>query len=82
MVSPSPWSRSDNPAFPPGLGARQLSWESVDWARPGFSAEPSVWATLDEQLLQEGIQASLRDAPAQEPQSVFRLPKSSVSSLR
>lgn len=82
VVSPSPWSRSDNPAFPPGLGARQLSWESVDWARPGFSAEPSVWATLDEQLLQEGIQASLRDAPAQEPQSVFRLPKSSVSSLR
>lgn len=77
VVSPSPWSRSDNPAFPPGL-----SWESVDWARPGFSTEPSVWATLDEQLLQEGIQASLRDAPAQEPQSAFWLPKSSVSSLR
>lgn len=37
-----------------------------------------MWAALDEQMLQEGIQASL----VQGPQNPVWLPKSSVSSLR
>ncbi|CAD7674260.1 unnamed protein product [Nyctereutes procyonoides] len=41
-----------------------------------------LWAALDEQMLQEGIQASLLEGPAQCPESPLWLPKSSVSSLR
>lgn len=41
-----------------------------------------MWAALDEQMLQEGIQASLLDASVQSPQSSGWLPKASVSSLR
>ncbi|XP_023369034.1 rhomboid domain-containing protein 3 isoform X3 [Otolemur garnettii] len=41
-----------------------------------------MWASLDEQMLQEGIQASLLDGSAQGPQGPLWLPKSSVSSLR
>lgn len=41
-----------------------------------------MWAALDEQMLQEGIQASLLDMAVQGPQSSLWLPKSSVSSLR
>lgn len=41
-----------------------------------------MWAALDEQMLQEGIQASLRDTSVQGPQNLMWLPKSSVSSLR
>ncbi|XP_040859847.1 rhomboid domain-containing protein 3 [Ochotona curzoniae] len=82
VVSPNAWPHGDNSALPPGLGAQQLPWESMEWARLGFSPEPSMWAALDEQMLQEGIQASLLDVPAQDLQGTFRLPKSSVSSLR
>ncbi|XP_024650370.1 rhomboid domain-containing protein 3 isoform X2 [Macaca nemestrina] len=47
-----------------------------------FSPGTPMWAALDEQMLQEGIQASLLDGPAQGPQSAPWLSKSSVSSLR
>lgn len=41
-----------------------------------------MWAALDEQMLQEGIQASLLDVSVQGAQNSLWLPKSSVSSLR
>ncbi|NIG58008.1 rhomboid domain-containing protein 3 isoformX1 [Pontoporia blainvillei] len=41
-----------------------------------------LWAALDEQMLQKGIQASLLEGPVQGPESPLRLSKSSVSSLR
>lgn len=64
----------------------QLTWEDLevglDWAGSRFPPGTPMWAVLDEQMLQEGIQASLLDRPVQEPQSPLWLPKSSVSSLR
>lgn len=65
----------------------QPTWEgsseaSLDWAGASFSPGTPMWAALDEQMLQEGIQASLLDGPAQGPQSAPWLSKSSVSSLR
>ncbi|XP_055972480.1 rhomboid domain-containing protein 3 isoform X2 [Sorex fumeus] len=84
--SPGPPSRSFWPhsgvsaPFPPGLGPVQPAWgdpsEGLAWA-----GSP-LWAALDEQMLQEGIQASLLEAPPPGPESPFWLPKSSVSSLR
>ncbi|XP_004615677.2 rhomboid domain-containing protein 3 [Sorex araneus] len=84
--SPEPPSPSFRPhsgvsaPFPPGLRPVQPTWgdpsEGLAWA-----GSP-LWATLDEQMLQEGIQASLLEAPPPGPESPFWLPKSSVSSLR
>ncbi|XP_049474931.1 rhomboid domain-containing protein 3 [Panthera uncia] len=87
-ASPSLWSRSEGSAhLPPGLGPVQLTWEgssevSLAWTGPVFPPGTPLWAALDEQMLQEGIQASLLEGPAQCPESPLRLPKSSVSSLR
>ncbi|XP_029778870.1 rhomboid domain-containing protein 3 isoform X2 [Suricata suricatta] len=81
-------SRSEGSAhLQPGLGPVQLTWEGsteVDlaWTGPVFSAGAPLWAALDEQMLQEGIQASLLEGPAQRPEGPLWLPKSSVSSLR
>lgn len=52
------------------------------WASPSLPRSTSLWASLDEQMLQAGIQASLLEGPAQCPGSSLWLPKSSVSSLR
>ncbi|XP_047416258.1 rhomboid domain-containing protein 3 isoform X1 [Sciurus carolinensis] len=87
QVSPAPWSHGDGTAqLPPDLGPVQLTWEDLevglDWAGFSFTPGTPMWAVLDEQMLQEGIQASLLDRPVQEPQSPLWLPKSSVSSLR
>ncbi|MBZ3889266.1 Rhomboid domain-containing protein 3 [Sciurus carolinensis] len=87
QVSPAPWSHGDGTAqLPPDLGPVQLTWEDLevglDWAGSSFTPGTPMWAVLDEQMLQEGIQASLLDRPVQEPQSPLWLPKSSVSSLR
>ncbi|XP_062941626.1 rhomboid domain-containing protein 3 isoform X1 [Cynocephalus volans] len=88
VASPSPWSHSgDSAMFPLGLGPEPLTWDrslEVGQDRPRSSFHPGtpLWAALDEQMLQEGIQASLLDRPAQGPQSPLWLPKSSVSSLR
>ncbi|KAM6166083.1 rhomboid domain-containing protein 3 isoform 2-T2 [Erethizon dorsatum] len=82
------WSHSERPArLPPGLGPVQLTWEGssevdLDWARSSFAPGTPLWMALDEQMLQEGIQASLLDGPVQGPQGPLWLPKSSVSSLR
>lgn len=87
-ASPSLWSRSEGSAhLPPGLGPVQLTWEGssevgLAWTGPVFPPGTPLWAALDEQMLQEGIQASLLEGPAQCPESPLRLPKSSVSSLR
>ncbi|XP_029423171.1 rhomboid domain-containing protein 3 isoform X2 [Nannospalax galili] len=84
LTSPAPWSHSDGSAwFPPGLRPVQLLWEEgLDWAGSSFAPGTPTWAALDEQMLQEGIQASLLDASVQAPQSSICLPKASVSSLR
>ncbi|XP_048199198.1 rhomboid domain-containing protein 3 isoform X2 [Perognathus longimembris pacificus] len=90
LASPGVWSHSDSSIqFPPGLGPAQLTWEGsseagLDWTQPGSSFAPGspLWAALDEQMLQEGIRASLLDGPAQGPQGPLYLPKSSISSLR
>ncbi|XP_053062090.1 rhomboid domain-containing protein 3 isoform X3 [Acinonyx jubatus] len=87
-ASPRLWSRSEGSAhLPPGLGPVQLTWEGssevgLAWTGPVFPPGTPLWAALDEQMLQEGIQASLLEGPAQCPESPLRLPKSSVSSLR
>ncbi|XP_019282123.2 rhomboid domain-containing protein 3 [Panthera pardus] len=87
-ASPSLWSRSEGSAhLLPGLGPVQLTWEGssevgLAWTGPVFPPGTPLWAALDEQMLQEGIQASLLEGPAQCPESPLRLPKSSVSSLR
>lgn len=88
MASPSLWSHSEDSApFPPGLGPVQPTWEGssevgLAWAEPSFPPGTPLWVALDEQMLQEGIQASLLEGPAQDPESPLWLPKSSVSSLR
>ncbi|KAM5190572.1 rhomboid domain-containing protein 3 isoform 1-T6 [Callospermophilus lateralis] len=87
QASPPPWSHGDGTAqLPPGLGPVQLTWEDLevglDWAGSRFPPGAPMWAVLDEQMLQEGIQASLLDRPVEETQSPLWLPKSSVSSLR
>ncbi|XP_037672503.1 rhomboid domain-containing protein 3 isoform X2 [Choloepus didactylus] len=88
VASPGLRVHSDGAApRPPGLGSMQLTRDGSSevglvWAAPGFPPEAPLWATLDEQMLQEGIQASLHEGPAQEPTSPLWLPKSSVSSLR
>ncbi|XP_007946185.1 rhomboid domain-containing protein 3 [Orycteropus afer afer] len=88
VASPSRWPRSEAPAlFPPGLGAVQHTWEGssdagLAWAGPSFPPETPLWAALDEQMLQEGLQASLLEGPGQGPESPLWLSKSSVSSLR
>ncbi|KAL1790867.1 hypothetical protein HispidOSU_023077 [Sigmodon hispidus] len=87
-ASPGSWPHIDGSAqLPPGLGPAQLTWKDsergLDWAASSFAPGTPMWAALDEQMLQEGIQASLLDAAAvQGPQSSMWLPKSSVSSLR
>lgn len=87
MASSSLWSHSEGSApFPPGLGPAQPTWEGSEvglaWSGPSFPPGTQLWAALDEQMLQEGIQASLLEGPAQVPKSPLWLPKSSVSSLR
>ncbi|XP_039717834.1 rhomboid domain-containing protein 3 isoform X1 [Pteropus medius] len=88
MASHSLWSHSEDSApFPPGLGPVQPTWEGssevgLAWAEPSFPPGTPLWVALDEQMLQEGIQASLLEGPAQDPESPLWLPKSSVSSLR
>uniref|UniRef100_F6UQN5 Rhomboid domain containing 3 n=1 Tax=Equus caballus TaxID=9796 RepID=F6UQN5_HORSE len=88
MASPSLWSHSEGSApFLPSLGPVQPTWEGssevgLASARPSFPPGTPLWAALDEQMLQEGIQASLLEGPAQGPESPLWLPKSSVSSLR
>ncbi|EHA99085.1 Rhomboid domain-containing protein 3 [Heterocephalus glaber] len=83
-----PWSHSERPArVPPGLEPGQLTWEGssemdLEWPRSTFAPGTSLWMALDEQMLQEGIQASLLDGPVPGPQGPLWLPKSSVSSLR
>lgn len=71
----------------PGLGPVQLTWEGstevgLAWTGPIFPAGAPLWAALEEQMLQEGIQASLLEGPAWCPEGPLWLPKSSVSSLR
>ncbi|XP_058387711.1 rhomboid domain-containing protein 3 isoform X2 [Diceros bicornis minor] len=88
MASSSLWFRSEGSApLPAGLGPAQPTWEGSSevgqaWAGPSFPAGTQLWAALDEQMLQEGIQASLLEGPAQGPESPLWLAKSSVSSLR
>ncbi|KAG8521237.1 Rhomboid domain-containing protein 3, partial [Galemys pyrenaicus] len=88
MASPSLWSRGGGSApLPPGLEPVQHTWEGsselgLAWAGPGSPPGTPLWAALDEQMLQEGIQASLLEGPAQELEGPLWLPKSSVSSLR
>ncbi|KAM9194586.1 rhomboid domain-containing protein 3 isoform 1-T5 [Dugong dugon] len=81
-----PHSEASAPLLP-GLGAVQPTWEGsleagLAWAGPSFPLGTPLWAALDEQMLQEGLQASLLEGPAQGPESPLWLPKSSVSSLR
>ncbi|XP_066116318.1 rhomboid domain-containing protein 3 [Saccopteryx bilineata] len=88
MASSSLWSHSEGSAlFPPGLGPVQPTWESssevgLAWTEPSFPPGTPLWEALDEQMLQEGIQASLLEGPAQVPNTPLWLPTSSVSSLR
>ncbi|XP_054450102.1 rhomboid domain-containing protein 3 isoform X2 [Pteronotus mesoamericanus] len=88
MASSSLWSHSEDSAlFPPGLGPVQPAWNGSAEAGlpgpgPGFPTGTPLWAALDEQMLQEGIQASLLEGRASVPMSTLWLPKSSVSSLR
>ncbi|KAB0406162.1 hypothetical protein E2I00_017765, partial [Balaenoptera physalus] len=79
--------REGSAPLPPGLGPVQPLWEGssevgLAWSGPSFPPGTPLWAALDEQILQKGIQASLLEGPAQGPESPLRLPKSSVSSLR
>lgn len=88
MASPSLWSHSEDSALLlPGLGPVQPTWKGssevgLAWTKPSFPPGTPRWASLDEQMLQEGIQASLLEGSAQGPESPLWLPKSSVSSLR
>lgn len=88
MASPSLWSRGEGSAQrPPGLEPVQPTWEGssevgLAWTGPSFPPGTPLWAALDEQMLQEGIQASLLDGPALCSETPLWLPKSSVSSLR
>ncbi|XP_057600143.1 rhomboid domain-containing protein 3 [Hippopotamus amphibius kiboko] len=88
MASPSLWPlRESSARLQPGLGPVQPPWEGsseagLTWSGPSFPPGTPLWAALDEQLLQEGIQASLLEGPAQGPESPLWLPKFSVSSLR
>lgn len=87
-ASSSLWSHSEGSGpLPPGLGPVQPDWEGsseagLAWPGPSFPPGSPLWAALDEQMLQEGIQASLLEGPAQVPRSPLWLSKSSVSSLR
>lgn len=87
VTSPRFWPQSEvSASFPPGLWPAQPTWEGsseegLAWTRAFPPASP-LWAALDEQMLQEGIQASLLQTPAPGPESPLWLPKSSVSSLR
>ena len=88
MASSRLWSHNEDSAlFPPGLGPMQPTWDGssevgLAWTGPSFPSGTPLWAALDEQMLQEGIQASLLEGQAQDPKSSLWLPKSSVSSLR
>ncbi|XP_054551205.1 rhomboid domain-containing protein 3 isoform X2 [Talpa occidentalis] len=88
MASSSLWSQGGGSApYPPGLEPVQHTWEGsselgLAWAGPSFPPGTPLWAALDDQMLQEGIQASLLEGPAQGLESPLWLPKSSVSSLR
>lgn len=88
MAFPSLWPLSEGSAsIPPGLKPVQPLWEGsseagLAWSGPGFPPGTPLWAALDQQMLQEGIEASLLEGPAQGPESPLWLPKSSVSSLR
>ncbi|XP_024422678.2 rhomboid domain-containing protein 3 isoform X2 [Desmodus rotundus] len=88
MASSRLWSHNEDSAlFPPGLGPMQPTWDGssevgLAWTGPSFPPGTPLWAALDEQMLQEGIQASLLEGQAQDPKSSLWLPKSSVSSLR
>ncbi|XP_059975655.1 rhomboid domain-containing protein 3 [Mesoplodon densirostris] len=88
MASPSLWPLGEGSApLPPGLGPVQPLWEGssevrLAWSGPSFPPGTPLWAALDEQMLQKGIQASLLEGPVQGPESPLRLSKSSVSSLR
>ncbi|XP_012320363.2 rhomboid domain-containing protein 3 isoform X1 [Aotus nancymaae] len=88
VASSDLWSHCEGSVLPsPGLRPVQPTWEgssegSLDWAGASFSPGTPTWEALDEQMLQEGIQASLLDGPSQRPQSPPWLSKSSVSSLR
>ncbi|XP_036132331.1 rhomboid domain-containing protein 3 isoform X1 [Molossus molossus] len=88
VASSSLWSHSEGSTlFPLGSGPVQPTWEGsseVDLAYtgPSFPSGTPLWAALDEQMLQKGIQASVLEGPAQVPKSPLWLPKSSVSSLR
>ncbi|XP_037009245.1 rhomboid domain-containing protein 3 isoform X1 [Artibeus jamaicensis] len=88
MASSRLWSHSEDSAlFPPGLGPMQPTWNGstevgLAWTGPSFPTGTPLWAALDEQMLQEGIQASLLEGQAQVPKGSLWLPKSSVSSLR
>lgn len=67
--------------FLPGLQPVPPAWEGPSEVGLAWAGS-RLWASLDEQMLQEGIQASLLEAPAPGPESPLWLPKSSVSSLR
>ncbi|XP_055261477.1 rhomboid domain-containing protein 3 isoform X2 [Moschus berezovskii] len=88
MASPSLWRLSEGSApIPLGLRPVQPLWEGsseagLAWSGPSFPPGTPLWAALDQQMLQEGIEASLLEGPAQGPESPLWLPKSSVSSLR
>ncbi|XP_005396251.1 PREDICTED: rhomboid domain-containing protein 3 [Chinchilla lanigera] len=88
LAFPPSWPHSEHLArLSPGLGPVQLTWEGssevdLDWARSIFAPGTPLWMALDEQMLQEGIQASLLDGPVQGLQGPLWLPKPSVSSLR
>ncbi|XP_021032457.1 rhomboid domain-containing protein 3 isoform X1 [Mus caroli] len=87
LASSNSWPHSDGSAqLPPHQGPGQLTWKNsergLDWAGSSFASATTMWAALDEQMLQEGIQASLLDASVQGSQSSLWLPKPSLSSLR
>lgn len=88
MAPSSLWSHNGGSApFPPGLGSVQHTWAGASelglaWAESGFPPGTPLWAALDDQMLQEGIQASLLEGSVQGPESPLWLSKSSVSSLR
>lgn len=76
---PSLWLHGKGSApGPPGLGAVPSPPSREGSSEVGLP----LWAALDEQILQEAIQASLLEESAQGPGSPLWLPKSSVSSLR
>ncbi|XP_045145530.1 rhomboid domain-containing protein 3 isoform X2 [Echinops telfairi] len=88
VASPSLWPGSEaSRSLPLDLEALQPPWEGsleagLAWAGPRFPSETPLWAALDEQMLQEALQASLLDGPGLGPEGPLWLPKSSVSSLR